>query len=147
MNPLENILPEEKETLQKFPVYVSLLATASDHTLDVAEKKSAIQFSRIKTYSSDPLLNSFYQEADHIFKQNLLQLDDDLSENQEERTEAIKMKSQRVEKIVLKLGNGYTSVMHLSMKSFKEHVSKSHHNVLEDFIFPIPIKALAINLK
>ncbi len=142
MNPLENILTEEKEALQKFPVYVSLLAAASDHILDVAEKKAAIQFSHIKTYSCDPLLNSFYQEADHIFKQNLLQLDDDLSENREERTEAIKMKLQQVEKIVLKLRKDYTSVMRRSMKSFKEHVSKSHHNVFENFIFPVPIKGI-----
>jgi len=28
------------------------------------------------------------------------------------------------------------------MKSFKEHVSEAHHNVLEDFLFPIPIKGL-----
>jgi len=129
MNPLENILPEEKEALQKFPVCISLLAAASSHRLDIAEKKSAIQSSNIKTFSCDPLLNSFYQETDHIFKLNLLQLDNDLPENQEERTEAIKMKLQQVEKIVLKLGKGYTSVMHRSMKSFKEPVSKSHHNV------------------
>jgi hypothetical protein len=29
------------------------------------------------------------------------------------------------------------------MKSFKDHVSKAHHNVLVDFIFPMPIKGLS----
>jgi hypothetical protein len=29
------------------------------------------------------------------------------------------------------------------MKSFKEHVSKAHHNILVDFIFPMPLEGLS----
>jgi hypothetical protein len=47
-----------------------------------------------------------------------------------------------LDKIVLKPGQEYASIMHRSMKSFKDHVSKAHHNVLIDFIFPMPIKGL-----
>jgi hypothetical protein len=47
-----------------------------------------------------------------------------------------------LEKIVLKLGEKYVSVMHSSMKSFKEHVSKAHRNVLADFLFPLPIEGI-----
>jgi hypothetical protein len=43
----------------------------------------------------------------------------------------------------LNLGEGYRSAMHRSMKSFKDHVSKAHRNVLIDFIFPMPIKGLS----
>jgi hypothetical protein len=48
----------------------------------------------------------------------------------------------KLEKIVLKLGEEYTSIMYHSMKTFKDHVSKAHHNVLVNFIFPIPILGL-----
>jgi hypothetical protein len=51
MTPFKNISAQENETLLKFPAYMSLLAADSDGKLDDAEKKSAIKFSHIKTYS------------------------------------------------------------------------------------------------
>ncbi|MEP7109770.1 MAG: hypothetical protein ABI760_17370 [Ferruginibacter sp.] len=142
MNPIESISPKENEALLKFPVYVSLLAAISDNKLDEAAKKSAIKFSHIKTYSCDPLLTSFYEEADKVFEKNMLQLDKDLPVKNEDRVAAIKRALLDLEKIVLKFGKEYATVMHLSMKSFKEHVSKTHHNVFVDFIFPVPIEGL-----
>lgn len=142
MNPIQNVSPEEYEALLKFPVYISLLAADSDSKLDKAERKSAIKFSHIKTYSCDPLLTSFYRDAEKVFEQNMLQLDLDLPENNEERVAAIKKELPELEKIVAKLGKEFTEVMHRSMKSFKEHVSNAHHNVLVDFIFPVPVKGL-----
>ena len=140
--PFKNISSQENETLQKFPAYVSILAADSDGKLDEAEKKLAIKFSHIKTYSCDPLLSSFYEEADKDFEKNVLQLDKDLPVKNEARSAIIKNELLDLEKIVLKLGKEYTTVMHRSMKSFKEHISKAHHNVFEDFIFPLPIKGL-----
>lgn len=69
-------------------------------------------------------------------------MDKDLPSGKEERNAAIKKKLLGLEKIVLKLGKEYTAVMQRSMKSFKEHVSKAHHNVFVDFIFPMPIEGL-----
>jgi hypothetical protein len=106
------------------------------------KKKSAIKFSHIKTYSCDPLLTSFYEEADKVFEKNMMQLDRDLPVENEERVAAIKKELLELETIVVKLGKEYAEVMHRSMKSFKEHVSKVHHNVLVDFIFPMPIEGI-----
>jgi len=142
MDSFENITTIENEALLRFPVYVSLLAAISDSNLDEAAKKSAIKFSHIKTYSCDPLLTSFYEAADKVFEKNMLQLDKDLPVENEDRVAAIKKKLLDLEKIVLKMGKEYTTVLHSSMKSFKEHVSKTHHNVFVDFIFPMPIKGL-----
>ena len=142
MNPIKNLSTKENEALLKFPVYVSLLAATSDSKMDEAEKKSAIKFSHIKTYSCDPLLTSFYEAADKVFEKNMLQVDEDLPVKNEARVAAIKKELLNLEKIVLKLGEEYTLVMHRSMNSFKEHVSKAHDNVLVDFIFPMPIKGL-----
>ncbi|MEO7049909.1 MAG: hypothetical protein ABI091_31685 [Ferruginibacter sp.] len=142
MNWIKNISKKEHEELLKFPVYISLLAANSDNKLDEAEKKSAIKFSHIKTYSSDPLLTSFYEDADKVFEKNIQQMDKDLPSGKEKRDIAIKKELLRLEKIIMKLGKEYTTVMHRSMKSFKDHVSKAHHNVFEDFVFPMPIKGL-----
>ncbi len=142
MNPIENISMKENEALLKFPVYITLLAANSDSKLDDTEKKSAIKFSHIKTYSCDPLLAGFYEAADKVFERNMVQLDHDLPVENDKRISAIKMHLADLEKIVSKLGKVYSEVMHRSMKSFKDHVSKAHHNVFVDFIFPMPIEGL-----
>ena len=139
----KNLSVEEKKRLLKFPAYISMLAACNDDKLDEAEKKTAIKFAHTKTFSSNPLLANFYKEADKVFEKNIDQLDKDLPKEKELRQEAIKKELLDIEKIVSKLGKEYASTMHSSMKSFKDHVSKAHNNVLVDFIFPIPISGLS----
>jgi hypothetical protein len=133
----------ENKKLLKFPAYITLLAANSDGRLDKEEKKTAVKFSHIKTFSSDPLLADFYAMADKNFEKNIEELDHDLPRGRDKREKAIKIELAELDKIVAKLGEEYVSVMHRSMKSFKEHVSKAHHNVLVDFIFPVPIEGLS----
>lgn len=142
MYPFKKLSIQENVALLKFPAYISLLAANNNYKLDETEKKSAIKFAHIKTFSCDPLLTDFYREADKVFENNIMQLDRDLPKEYDKREAAIKKELLNLEMIVLKLGREFTSTMHRSMKSFKEHVSKAHHNVLVDFIFPIPIHGL-----
>lgn len=142
MKPFKNLTEEENNALLKFPVLVSLLAANSDGKLDEAERKAAIKFSHIKTYSCNPLLVEFYKEADMVFEKNVKQLDMELPTQMAAREAALKNELIRLENILLKLGEEYAAVMHRSMNSFKDHVSKAHHNVLMDFVFPMPIKGL-----
>ncbi len=143
MKQFSTLTKEDREALLKFPAYITLLAANSDGLLDKAEKKEAIKLEHIKTFSADPLLAEFYREADKVFRNNLEHLDKNLPQEKDRRETAIKNELMKLEKIVSKLGEDYTSAMHRSMKSFKDHVSKAHHNVLIDFIFPIPIKGLS----
>jgi len=145
MEQFNNLSKQEKESLLKFPAYISLLAAVNDDRFDKSDQKSAVKFSHIKTFSSDPLLTEFYKEADKVFKSNIEQLDKELPKERKRREAAIKNELSNLEKIVLKLGKDYTLTMHRSMKSFKEHVSQAHQNVLVDFIFPVPIKGLTYN--
>jgi hypothetical protein len=142
MKPFKNLSLQENERLLKYPAYISLLAANNDGILDEEEKKAAIRFSHLKTFSSDPFLIEFYNETDKVFENNIEQLDKNLPKEKEKREKAIKKELLKLEKIVLKLGKKYTSIMHCSMKSFKDHVSKAHHNVLIDFIFPFIIPGL-----
>jgi anaerobic ribonucleoside-triphosphate reductase len=142
MNLFKNLSVQELNALLKFPAYISLLAADIDDKLDEAEKKSAIKFAHTKTFSCDPLLTEFYKEADKVFKNNIDQLDKDLPKEKDSREAVIKKELLNLEKIVSKLGGKYTSTMCHSMKSFTEHVSKAHHNVLVDFIIPLSIPGL-----
>ncbi|MDQ6758135.1 MAG: hypothetical protein M3004_14530 [Bacteroidota bacterium] len=142
MKLFKELTEAEKAMLIKFPAFISMLAANSDDKLDEVEKKSAIKFSHIKTYSCDPLLTEFYEEADKVFDNNIQQLDNDLPIEKEAREAVLKKELANLEKIVLKLGEEYSTVMHRSMNSFKNHVSHAHHSVLVDFIFPVPMKGL-----
>jgi hypothetical protein len=145
MVPFKKLSTKENQALLKFPAYISMLAAQKDDKLDETEKKSAIKFSHTKTFSCNPLLTLFYGEADKVFKKNIEQLDNDLPKDKEIREVVIKRELMNLEKVVLKLGKEYTLEMHRSMKSFKLHVSKAHHNVLVDFIFPLSIPGLNEN--
>ncbi|MEO5572227.1 MAG: hypothetical protein ABIT08_14660 [Bacteroidia bacterium] len=142
MKNLETLNQAEKEMLLKFPAYISLLAANNDEKLDETERKSAIRFSHIKTFSCNPLLSEFYQQADQVFENNITELNSKLPEGRMERENAIKNALAKLESILKKLGKDYASAMHLSMNTFKDHVSKAHRSVLERFIFPVPIKGI-----
>ncbi len=142
MKPFKELTDRENKALLKFPAYISLLAANRDNNLDDAEIASAIKLSHIKTYSCDPLLAEFYTKADSVFEYNIQQLNKDLPVEKAARDATLRAELKKLETIVLKLGEEYATVMHRSMKSFKEHVSNAHHSVLVDFVFPIPIKGL-----
>jgi oligoendopeptidase F len=138
----KNLSPKDTEELLKFPAYISLLAANFEGHLDEVEEKSAIKFSHIKTFSSDPLLSEFYKAADKVFKKNIEAIDRVLPKEKNSREAAIKKELQVLVKILSKLGKKYAATMHEGMESFKEHVSRAHNNVLVNFIFPIPIPGL-----
>jgi hypothetical protein len=142
MKLFKNLSIQENKALLNFPAYISLLAANGDGVLDETEKKSAIKFTHIKTFTCDPLLVEFYKETDKVFENNIEQLDYELPKGKDSREAAIKKELLKLEKIILKLGEDYTSIMHRSMESFKEHVTKAHHNVLVDIIFPLSMPGL-----
>ena len=134
---------QEHDLLLKFPAYISLLAANTDGVLDKDEEFSANELAHMKSFSCDLILKGFYKEVNLDFETTLEKLDQSLPKGKESRATAIKAELANIEVIMLKLGDEYTSIMNKSMRSFKDHVSSAHHNVLIDFIFPIPIKGLS----
>jgi hypothetical protein len=142
MTSFEDLNPAERDMLLKFPVYISMLAAEHDDQLDKTEKRAAAKFCHVKTFTCDPLLAGFYQAADENFERNIAELDQSLPVGKSEREEMIRNELSKIEKVLLKLGTDYSLVMHHSMRSFKKHVSNAHRNVLEYFVFPLPIKGV-----
>lgn len=136
-----NLTEQQKQALLKFPVYVSLLA-AADGKMDEAERMVAIKFAHTKAFSCQPLLAEFCRESEIVFEDNLIQLEAVLPKDKKSRDAAIRKELLNLETILLKLGKEYVLVMHQSMKTFKDHVLKAHHSVIEDFILPIAIPGL-----
>jgi hypothetical protein len=138
-----NLPQDKKDALLKFPAYVSLLAaTYHNHGIDKEERKSAIEFAHIKTFSSDPLLKDFFTDAEKSIESTINDLDSKLPKEKKEREAAIRNELERLEKIVSELGSDFSRALHQGMKDYKEHVAHAHHSLLEYFIFPVPIKGL-----
>ena len=138
----QNLSKKENDALLKFPAYISLLAANSDGILDEAEKAAAIKISHTKTFTCDALLEDYYREADLVFEKTIESIDRDLPKEINHREAAIKKALYSIERTALKLGNDYCTAMNISMRSFTEHVSKAHHNIFIDFIFPLPIPGI-----
>ncbi|MBV2246448.1 MAG: hypothetical protein KUL83_04740, partial [Lentimicrobium sp.] len=85
MKPFKNLSEEEYKMLLKFPAYITLLAANQDGKFDEVEKKSAIKFAHIKTFTCTPLLIDFYEEVDKVFESNIVELDQELPKGKENR--------------------------------------------------------------
>lgn len=133
----------KKENLLKFPAYISLLA-ANYHNngIDKEEKKSALEFAHIKTFSCDPMLKHFFEDAEKRMSGNIEQLNQTLPKRKKERELEIRENLDELEKILHDLGTDYSRALHQAMQSYKEHVAHAHQSLFEYLIFPIPIKGL-----
>jgi hypothetical protein len=138
----ENLNPAEKEMLLKFPAYISLLASNADGKMDDAEKKEAIKFTHIKTYSSGPEFSEFYKEAEAVFQKNIDQLDLQLPDDKATREGAINVDLEKLNAVLMKLGKENSDRIKKEMRSYMDHVSKAHSNVIESFLIPIHIDGL-----
>jgi hypothetical protein len=143
MTTFDQLSKADQDEFLKLPVYISLLAANEYGATDDIDRKTAVEFDHTKTYTCNPVLSGFYEKADSVFQKNFTNLDNELPKGKIARAGAIKAELAKLEKLLLKFDKHYTSVMHESMKSFKDHISAAHWNVLDGFLFPIPIKGIS----
>jgi hypothetical protein len=143
MTTFDQLSKADQDEFLKLPVYISLLAANEYGATDDIDRKTAVEFGHTKTYTCNPILSGFYEKADSVFKKNFTDLDNELPKGKIARATAIKAELSKLEKLLLKFDKNYAAVMHASMKSFKDHISAAHWNVLDGFLFPIPIKGIS----
>lgn len=131
----------ELQEMLKFPVYLTLLAANKYESFD-EENTGTTALDHIQAYQCNPLLADFYDRAGQVFQPNLEMLDNQLPKGKFERDVAIKVELRKIKELLRKLDAAHAALMHQSMKAFKEHVSDASDGVLDDYLFPIPIKGL-----
>lgn len=134
----------EKGQLLKFPAYMSLLTSTTEEGIDIEEKNTAIKITHIKTFSSDPILLYFYKEAECVFEKTITDLNKDLPHSREDRKAAIYTELNKLEPLLKRLDPEFVAVLRRSIRSYSYYISKSHQNVFEYFIFPIPIDGISV---
>ena len=142
MKTFQDLSEQDQAQLLKFPAYISLLASTSENGLDKKEKKAVVKLTHIRTFTTDPLLSDFYRDAELSFAETLTALNKELPQEKVARRQTIIKELNKMDPILNKLGPHYGLVFRRSMEAYKQHVSRAHHNVLEFFIFPIPIEGL-----
>lgn len=133
----------EKEQLLKLPAYRSLLTSTAEGGIDKEEKNTAVKITHVKAYSSNPILVDFYKEAENIFEKTITDLDAELPHNREDRNLAIQTGLNNLESLLSKLDPEFVSALRRSMRSYDYYISKAHQNVMEYFIFPMPIEGIS----
>ena len=131
----------QKKSLLRFPAYMSLLG-ASDGKIDQEERRVAVKLAHTKAFACHSLLAEFCKESGEVFEANLVQLEALLPVDKQNRDEVIRKEIVKIEAILRKLEPEYAEVLRLSMKTFKDHVARAHHSVIEDFLLPIAIPGL-----
>ncbi len=139
---LENLTPDERALLLKAPALVSVAATGAATTLSEARKADALHLAHLKTFSADPRLRPYYQEAERRFAENLEQALQQYSPYTEENRAALNRQILEVNALLGKLEPGYGLALHHSLSSYATHVKKADRNILENFIFPLPVPGL-----
>jgi len=142
MNDFSALTSREKEQLYKLPVYASLLAANHNGGIDKTEQKAAVKLSHIKTYKCNPVLASFFEGADKVFKQNIEELNEALPKDYTAREQVIKQEIKKLDVIIAKLGPEYAAAMRKGIQSFSNHVARAHNNVFEYILFPMSFKEI-----
>ena len=138
----EDLSQQEKKQLIRFPVYVSLLAASKDCCLDKLEKNTVIKLTHIKTFSSDPLLTDYYAAVDRDFEKDVAEINEQLPKEKQARELAIRKELRKLDGILRKLDKEYAVSLYHSLRSYKDQVSRAHRNILEYFLFPLPINGI-----
>ena len=143
MKHYDDLTEKEKEPLLKFPAYMSLLTSTAKDGIDKEEKNAAIKITHLKTFSSDPMIISFYKDAEASFEKTITELDKTLPIEKEVREQAINLELEKLEPLLHKLDPAFVNILRRSMKSYHYYLPKAHENFLEYFIFPMPFEGIS----
>jgi hypothetical protein len=138
----EHLNPEERELLYKAPALVSVLAASGDKHITETQVADAKKMAHLKTFTAKPLLLTYYTEVEVNFSNNFDATVKKYAPFTRTKRDALKKEIEAVNAIIDKLDPTYAEVLHKSLAGYADHVRKADHSIVEDFIFPLPIKGL-----
>ncbi|HXC03900.1 MAG TPA: hypothetical protein VNZ86_04060 [Bacteroidia bacterium] len=136
------ISSEEQELLYKAPVLLSLLASISDNHLNPDQKAEAVKLSHLKTFTARPELINYYKTVEKRFAVNFELLEKQFYPFDPVQCIALKKEINRLYLLLRKMDNRISILLLHSLNGYAAHVKKSGVGILDDFIFPLPIKGL-----
>jgi len=142
INEFEKLTASEQDVLLKAPAIVSLLAASSTGQINEWKKLDAMKLAHIKTYSANPLLISYYKEAEKDFDKNFEALAKKYAPFDEPKRVMMQEEISEVNEVIAKLDNAFAVTLHTSLAGYAEHVKKAYQGLVFNFLFPFPIPGL-----
>lgn len=142
MKQLERLTIEERELLFSAPVLLSVLACCTNNEVNKVQKADAIKMAHLKTFTADPLLIPFYMEVEKQFQERFELAVRQYKPFDDAGRQALKEKISQIHFILGKLDKSYANILDKSFEKYERHVKKADHTVLQDFIFPVPMRGL-----
>jgi hypothetical protein len=139
---LDKLSAEDRAILLKAPALVSVLAASGNHEISKSEKADAVKMAHLKTFTADPILLNYYNEAETNFVKYFEETVKKYAPFDDLKREALKKEISIINNVIAKLDFEFYKTLHNSLSKYAEHVKRSEINILDDFIFPIPIKGL-----
>lgn len=122
-NLTENLTEEETKLFFNAPIYVALSAALEDGEITKAERRDAISLVHLRTFTSDPILHSYYKEAEVDFKEKLDEVISSLPEEKEDSRSLLESKMNSINSILTKVDSTFASELKRNLKSFAKHVA------------------------
>ncbi|UBM60023.1 hypothetical protein LAG90_05095 [Marinilongibacter aquaticus] len=132
-----NIQVSEYKLLLKFPAYFFLLA--GDRERDFLTKKTSVsaQYSELLRFRSHESLSDFFKDVARCFENTMVEVKREMAMRPGSIDQFLYSKLEEVEGILMKLDTASRLIMHRSLETFKDYISRIHHHVLVEFHFPI----------
>lgn len=135
---ISRLSQEDRDIILRAPAIVAILAAISDDgEVSEDEKAESIKLAHLRTYSSEPILNNYYQEVDKVFDKNFDYVMSNLPETWEEKEAYLEERIVCINEILPQFSKVYSQALVSSLKSFSKHVFKSNSSFLENFILPM----------
>jgi hypothetical protein len=132
----------EQNLLFKAPALVSLLAASTNNGINEAQKAEALKLAHLKTFTARTELIFFYKTVELNFIEDFESLEKKFYPFDKPKIEALRNEIEKVNVIINKLDKKVADLLHWSFNGYANHIKKSGIGILDDFIFPIPIKGI-----
>ncbi len=132
----------ERELLYKAPVLVSVLAASTYNKINVDQKAEALKLAHLKTFTARAELISFYKVVEKNFKKDFEDLEKQFYPFDKPNREALRNEIGKVNTIINKMDKPVAEILHMSLNKYATHIKRSGIGILDDFVFPLPIKGL-----
>jgi hypothetical protein len=132
----------DREYLYKAPVFVSVLAASTNNRINKKQKADALKLARLKTFTARPELIFFYKIVEKNFKDGFEELEKQYKPFNKQKREALIKELEKVDVVISKLDKRIAEILHKSLNEYAHHIKKAGIGILDDFVFPLPIKGL-----
>lgn len=134
----EQLNEEERRILLRIPAVVAIFAAISnDGNVSANEKSESVKLSHLRTHTSPPILQEYYQEVDKDFEKNFDEIMGNLPTEWKDKEAFLEEKIVKLNQVLTKLDKRYRAELVNSLKSFAKHVFRTNSSFLKYFILPI----------